>query len=159
MSRPRKNLLLYCANPVVASVTGFTIESRSRLFRVWRVDSRAVAMALIGQHAPGYFEVAMVIRTEQDEAVEICHDVSRAGLRTLFMGQAEAEAEAEVCLRGNVCVAEWMERLRIMGTRRRGPKGQKRVVSCELVVGSEGRAAGVQSCVRLWRRFGTACSR
>ena len=143
--RPKRNVLLYCMIPAAAGIMRFVIENRMHL-RVDVAHTREDVQEYLAQHPPGYFEAAMVVRgVGEHEALGVCSDLRAASVPTILLRQAggpieEREACADVCLTSNAGVAEWMERLRILTARKRGPKKALRAVVAP-VGESLGRAA------------------
>jgi hypothetical protein len=125
--RPKKNVLLYCVDPTTAGIMAFAISHRLHA-EVFVAHARREVRDGVAAGGPAYFYAAMVVRgVGEDEALRVCDDLHQAHVPTLFLRRAkgsieERETTADVCLTSNASVFEWMDRLRLMMTRKRGPK-------------------------------------
>jgi hypothetical protein len=134
MSRPRKNILLYCNNDIRLSCLRFVISNVGAKYpfpgyTVHGAKSNRESIELANQHPTDFYHAAVVVYTHKDDSSLVLSRYLSAVrvIPTIFLNEGLdkfvwMKAHATVSLPHMTPVAEWMERLRILCARRRGPK-------------------------------------
>lgn len=130
--RTKKNILLYCDNEELASVFRFVLDNQTRLgfagYRVYPVVTKALAIAMIQSKPEEFFEVSLFLQHDtNDGAVDVCNIVSALGMKTMFIvrgrgGSSMRRVNASLFMGNQSTNQEWLEQLRILMQRKRGPK-------------------------------------
>lgn len=128
MCRPRKNVLIYCQHEVRLSLLRFVLHNLL-LYRIHGASSMGEVTQLLDESPAHFYEVALVVHSHPtDDALAISSALTcYRNIPTLFLvdgGTKDAwqKAVATVALPGNIPTVEWLERIRIMSQRKRGPK-------------------------------------
>lgn len=130
--RPKKNILLYCGNQITTSVTRFILETQINTpfpgYRVYAADTEAVARGIVLAHHDEFFSAAIAVyKAFGDAACETSNAMMDFHVPTIFLNQYDHAnhndgIRATVIFGKSATTAEWLERLRILCARKRGPK-------------------------------------
>jgi len=137
--RPKKKILVYCEDEAKLNVNTFIIGSKTSStsfgMAAYPVDSIAVAESLAKLTS---FHAAVVIHARpSDQSASMVSTMMAMDIPTLLIndcvGSHVADNLASMTISSAAGVAEWMERLRVLCGRKRGPKVQVRNPKEELV--------------------------
>jgi hypothetical protein len=104
----------------------FALRTRP-LFKVFVVHRIEYVQELIGGAEDGYFAGMVAVLAGSDSTLLACEEAQRAGIRVVLLKRTDPcaavdAALADVSLPGTASPAEWIEALRIITVRKRGPK-------------------------------------
>jgi len=129
MCRPRKNVLIYCYDPDRLGIARFVVGNHTK-FSAYSAQTFDEVCAAVKQRVPGFFSAIVIIRTHKDD-------------RSLYVSALASEGDIPAIFLNDVLyrdttfhniphyfpqrtpVADWMERLRVITGRKRGPKMKK----------------------------------
>lgn len=125
MRRIRKTFLLYCENDVMRSITRFVLSVRILDIVLYEAPSFAIAKQIFQERS---VDVVFIVRsTRLDESIALSSWMMMRGGRVLFLNRCNqdisaANVLATAYMTSMAGTAEWIERLRILSVRKRGPK-------------------------------------
>lgn len=117
MARPRKNVLMYCANDAEASVRRFVIEQQTRnqkdggMYRIHAASTSDAVTRALSLHPDAYFSCVLIFGTGDPAAPQLAADLEKA-VPVLYVE----------CVRERDKPTDWLPKLKIACAVKRGPK-------------------------------------
>lgn len=132
MARPRKPVLLYCSNEQTMSVIRCVINNLSKApyYTVHSATTVDQAIQFIEDKNSGFFDAAIIVHSSTRDAARRLDGYLQANtdIPSIWLTESAGNRElyqssmADASFPFGAPVAAWLERLRILSVRKRGPK-------------------------------------